>query len=118
MQGASAKHSSVLVQDEPLTCTQCTVQVGYYACCCCALEFCFKKICFFLTVKECVETVSEMLHEGLLLEHALKEGLLVKETLQDENDLWRVRAAILQTCDNVDTSPLHKAVKNVLDVSN
>lgn len=103
-----------LTREPAISPLQCACKVAYYGCCCFMLEFVFKKCCFCLALKDCVEITCGLLHEGWLLAYAVKAGYLTQQTLASKVDLWRLREAIIQTCDEVDTSPIRKAVNKLL----
>lgn len=107
------KQVSQLAREPTVTPLECAMKAAYYGCCCCLLEFALKKFCFFLTVKDCVDNTSELLHEGWLLAYAVKAGFITQDVLADRADLWRVSEAIIKTCDEADTSPLTKALKSM-----
>lgn len=107
---ATVKSVHVLSRGPPMSKIQMAKTAAYYGLCCCALEQIMKKCCLIFTVKDAVEDTTKLLHEGWLLAYALKEGHLTTETMKDNDELWRVRGAILEACDQIDTSPLSKAI--------
>jgi hypothetical protein len=68
-----------------------------------------KKIILILTLKECVDRLSETLHEGYLLHRAAErwQG-------GGRQGPRRVRAAVERACDAVDPRPVHQLVKKLL----
>lgn len=108
-QGATAV--GALARGAPMTCADVGWMVAYYGFCCCIVEQVFKKLCFCFTVKDAVENTTALLHEGWILAYALKQGHVTDANLQNNTEVWRVREAILQTCQAVDTSPIQKAIK-------
>ncbi|CAK0893272.1 unnamed protein product [Prorocentrum cordatum] len=99
---------------EALTRAECAMKVGYYACGCFLLEFCCKKICFCLTVKQCVENASELFHQAWLLNYAIQVGHLTKSTLHDRVATWRLSEAINHTCGEVETKPIEHVFKDIM----
>ena len=97
-----------------MTRCECLMKVGYYACGCFLLEFCFKKCCFCLTVKQSVENASEMFHQLWLLNYAAKVGHLNQKTLHDPVATWRLSEAINHTCGTVETKPIEHVFKDVM----
>ena len=72
----------------------------------------FRKLFYFLAVKEAVDVASRLLHQGLLVEHALARGCLVAEELGDQRaPLERLNQVIRKTCDETDTSPVGQILK-------
>merc|ERR1712008_218956 len=102
-----------LARERSLTPLQCGMKVAYYGCCCFVLGFVFKKCCFFLTIMDCVEYLSELLHEGWLLAFACKTGRLTQALLANKVAVRRIREAVLQACGRADTSPFDKALHNL-----
>mmetsp|Transcript_36597 Transcript_36597/g.67067 ORF Transcript_36597/g.67067 Transcript_36597/m.67067 type:complete len:253 (+) Transcript_36597:59-817(+) len=86
-------------------------KVFYYLCCCWLLEFCFKKCCYVLSMRDAVLNTSELFHEGWLLTYALKKGYINQGNLSDSGSVRQVREAILDTVDEVDTSPITSSLR-------
>lgn len=108
------KKLNALSRGAPMTRFEMAKAAAYYGCCCCVVEQCFKKLCFIFTVKEAVEDSTLLLHEGWLLAYAMKKGYITNETVKDKNELWRIREAILFASDQIDTSPISKALGSVV----
>ncbi len=68
-----------------------------------------RKILFFLTVKDCVDTFSRTFHEGYLLRHALARGVLA-----GEERAAVVRQALETTLEEIDVRPFEGHVGKVL----
>jgi hypothetical protein len=72
----------------------------------------FRKIFYFLAVKEAVDVASRLLHESWLVEHALSRGCLdLEELAEDKEPLARLNLAIHLTCEEVDTSPVNQILR-------
>jgi len=99
---------------EACTRAECAMKVGYYVCGCFLLEFCCKKLCFCLTVKQCVENASELFHQAWLLNYAVKVGHLSKNTLHDRVATWRLSEAINHACGEVETKPIEHVFKDIM----
>ncbi|MEE8524362.1 MAG: hypothetical protein V3T72_10560 [Thermoanaerobaculia bacterium] len=80
-----------------------------------------RKVLFFLTIKDVVDTVSESFHEGYLLRHALAIGALqgsgggppatgAPRSGWPDPEVLAVRLAIEAACDAVDHRPVEKAI--------
>jgi len=114
---AAMKNISVLARGPPTSNIQKAQMAAYYGCCCCVLEQMAKKCCMVFTVKDAVEDTTKLLHEGWLLAHALKRGYLSEDTMQDPDEVWRIREAILEACKQVDTSPFSKAIMTTFNAA-
>lgn len=72
-----------------------------------------RKVLFFLTVKDVIDTFSRTLHEGYLLRHALELGVLPAAAEAAPGpprpQVLALRRAIEATCDEVDPRPIEKA---------
>lgn len=80
------------------------------------LKFIAKKIVNkVLFVKACTDVCSKFIHEGWLIQYALETELMSAEDLQNdfEGTLARLRAAILHTCDDLETSPIFMVVQRL-----
>ena len=73
----------------------------------------FKKVFFFLSIKGCVDTASDLLHGGYLLHRALESGVVDQKTLDDPNKLVKVREAVLAACKTMDTRPINQILRRV-----
>ena len=71
----------------------------------------FRKIFFFLAVKDAVDITSKLLHEGWLVQHMLTQSHLNQETLTDSASLEKLRDAMLATCEEMDTRPLNQILR-------
>jgi hypothetical protein len=72
----------------------------------------FRKVFYFLAVKEAVDVASLLLHQSWLVEHALSRGCVDARGLgADKEPLARLNLAIHQTCEEVDTSPINQALR-------
>ena len=67
-----------------------------------------RKILFFLTVKDCVDTFSRAFHEGYLLRHALASGLV------EPRPAVATRRAIESTLDEIDTRVFERHAGKIL----
>jgi hypothetical protein len=76
----------------------------------------FKKVFFFLAIKEAVDVGSLVFHRGHLLQLAAREGLLA-QAAQDPARLEALRAAMDAACAAVDTRPFNRALGSVLEQS-
>lgn len=70
----------------------------------------FRKVFYFLAIKEAVDVASSVLHEGFLIRAAIVGGQL---SACETESLERVRDAIAATLDDVDTSPITGAIRRV-----
>lgn len=105
--------TSTLAREPSVTAQECAMKVAWVASCCCTVEFLLKKVCFFLTIKECVDNASELLHEGWLIAYATKAGFVTQQTLADKVEVWRVSEAICKTMSDADTTIVKQAIKQV-----
>jgi hypothetical protein len=71
----------------------------------------FRKFFFVLALKDCVDEASRVLHEGLLLRHALSTGRLDAALLSDPKALGRFRDTMLRTLATTDTRPLNQILR-------
>lgn len=73
----------------------------------------FRKVFYFLAVKDCVDVASELLHHGLLLQFAIDEGHITAEDLAqtDHARLLRLNKAIGRTLEQLDTRPINQLIK-------
>ncbi|MFH1467392.1 MAG: hypothetical protein ABIO70_23615 [Pseudomonadota bacterium] len=72
----------------------------------------FRKIFYVFAVKEAVDVASRLLHQGLLVEHALERGCIQAGELGDQREpLERLNRIIRETCDETDTSPVGQILK-------
>lgn len=78
-----------------------------------------RKILFFLTVKDTIDTFSQTFHEAYLLRHALSLGILREPTLagtaptQIDPRLLEVRGAVEAVVRNTDTRPVTNLARSV-----
>ncbi len=74
-----------------------------------------RKVLFFLTVKDVIDTFSLTLHEGYLLRHALELGVLPAASEAAPGPprplVLALRKAIEATCEEVDPRPIEKAAR-------
>ncbi len=78
----------------------------------------FRKIFFVLAVKDCVDSASAVLHEGLLVRHALASGLVDRASLDAGTDtLLALNRAIRTTCQQTDTRPVNQVFRRVFTAS-
>ncbi len=76
----------------------------------------FRKVLFFLTIKDVVDTVSESFHDGYLMQHAVAIGALpasgdpARPAGAPTPEILAVRRAIEATRDAVDHRPVEKAI--------
>ena len=66
----------------------------------------FRKVFFFLTVKDCVDTTSRCFHETYLIRHALSAGRLAGEPAS----AGRVHVAIGTACAETDPRPIERTI--------
>ena len=74
----------------------------------------FKKVLYFLAVKEGVDTFSELFHQGYLLHAALTRGELGGGGRASDERVTAVAAAVHGTLAAMDTRPLRRVVVGVL----
>lgn len=74
----------------------------------------FKKVLYFLAVKEGVDTFSELFHQGYLLHAALTRGALGGGGKVSDERVTAVAAAVHGTLAAADTRPLRRVVVGVL----
>lgn len=73
----------------------------------------FRKVFYIFAVKEAVDVASRLLHQGLLVEHALAAGCVDPAALGgDRAPLERLNRAIHDTCEDVGTSPINRILRN------
>jgi hypothetical protein len=73
----------------------------------------FRKVFYIFAVKEAVDVASRLLHQGLLVEHALAVGCVDPAALGgDRAPLERLNRAIHDTCEDVGTSPINRILRN------
>ncbi len=69
----------------------------------------FKKIFFFLSIKDCVDVASRLFHQGVLLRQAIEGGHLgAGAGAVSDEALERVREAMGATMEEVDTRPINQ----------
>lgn len=69
----------------------------------------FRKVFYFLAVKEAVDVASRLLHQGLLVRHALDQGCVTAADLGGrEESLTRLNRVVFQVCEDIDTSPINQ----------
>mmetsp|Transcript_124395 Transcript_124395/g.387275 ORF Transcript_124395/g.387275 Transcript_124395/m.387275 type:complete len:270 (-) Transcript_124395:118-927(-) len=110
---ATMSQVNTLAREASITRKECAMKVAWFGLCCCVVEFVLKKLCFFLTIKDCVDNASELLHEGWLIAYAAKAGFLTQQSLADKAEMWRVSEAIVKTCDEADTSVMKQALRQI-----
>ncbi len=72
----------------------------------------FRKVFYIFAVKEAVDVASRLLHQGLLVEHALDRGCIDGDGLgQDKASLEHLNRVIDRTCKDTDTSPISQILK-------
>merc|ERR1712113_450625 len=64
-----------------------------------------------------VDNASALLHEGWLLNFAVKTRRMTEANLNDRTDAWRIREAVILACAAVDTSPISKALTQLFQNS-
>lgn len=83
----------------------------------------FRKILFFLTVKDCIDGFSRTFHEGYLLRHAFERGAVPPTAAEPATArgsrapaprVLAVRRAVEATCAEVDTRPIEKLARTTL----
>jgi hypothetical protein len=74
----------------------------------------FKKVLYFLAVKEGVDTFSELFHQGYLLHAALARGALGGGGPVSDERVMAVAGAVHGTLAETDTRPLRRVVVGVL----
>lgn len=72
----------------------------------------FRKILFFLTLKDCVTTATQTFHEGYLLRHALQQGELTGEP--DLPQARRIRGAMERVLEGRSLGPVEEIFRIVL----
>jgi uncharacterized protein (DUF697 family) len=78
----------------------------------------FRKIFFVLSVKDCVDSASVVLHEGLLVRHALATGLVDRASLDaGPETLLALNRAIRATCKQTDTRPVNQVFRRAFTAS-
>lgn len=70
----------------------------------------FRKVFFVLAIKDCVDEASRVLHEGYLLRHALRKGMVDQGILQAEKAL-HFKAALDRTFKANDPRPLNQILR-------
>ena len=74
----------------------------------------FRKLIYVFAIKDCVDNASRVVHHGWLVHYALHSGALGAHTFEAGNDeIKRVRNAMLQTCDQLDPRPLNQALSRL-----
>lgn len=72
----------------------------------------FRKLLYVLAVKEAVDVASRLLHQGVLVEHALRRQWITTELLeQDPSLLPRLNVAIHEACEELGTSPVNQILR-------
>jgi len=65
-------------------------------------------------IKDCVDNASRVVHHGWLVQYALNRGILGAHTLERGNEsIKRVRDAVLEAADDVDTRPFNQALRRL-----
>jgi hypothetical protein len=72
----------------------------------------FRKVFYIFAVKEAVDVASRLLHQGLLVDHALDRGCVdIRALGPDKAPLLHLNRVITDTCDDTDTSPISQTIK-------
>jgi hypothetical protein len=75
----------------------------------------FRKVFFFLSIKDSIDIASRLFHRGILVHRAIEDGIL-NETALSKGDLQavtRVQSAIEVTLDEIDTRPINQMLRKV-----
>jgi len=110
----SAAHMAALLQGEKANALAgCLASLVLYP-----IKKMFRKIFFVLALKDCVDAASSVLHEGMLLRHAVASGLLDEASLaQGTASVTALSSAIRTTCKQTDTRPVNQAFRRVFSAS-
>mmetsp|Transcript_112046 Transcript_112046/g.327699 ORF Transcript_112046/g.327699 Transcript_112046/m.327699 type:complete len:259 (+) Transcript_112046:59-835(+) len=83
--------------------------------CCGMCWWVAKKICFVLSFGDSAVAAATLFHGGWLLTYAIKKGILTQQDLEsnDTTAVWRLREAIIQTCDEVNPDKINKAFEKL-----
>ncbi len=72
----------------------------------------FRKVFYVFAVKEAVDVASRLLHQGVLLQHALATGCVDTAALgEDQAPLARLNRVIHDTCEESGTSPIDQILR-------
>ena len=79
----------------------------------------FRKIFFFLALKDCVDIASSLYHRGILVHRALEDGIIDNAALAGGKTeaVERIQGAIETTLEEVDTRPINQMMRTVFSGS-
>jgi hypothetical protein len=74
----------------------------------------YRKVLYFLAIKEAVDTFSLLFHQGYLLQVALDRGALGRQGTPSDGAAHATGLAILNTLEAADTRPINRMIRGVL----
>jgi hypothetical protein len=77
----------------------------------------YRKILYFLAIKEAVDTFSRLFHQGYLLHRAIERGALGTGGTPTDESVLGTAQGIAGTLEAVDTRPINRLVKGILKSS-
>lgn len=105
--------AALLQSDKPNALIGCFASIVLYP-----IKKLFRKIFFVLAIKDSVDAASAVLHEGMLIRHALSSGLVDQRSLADGTaSMAALNAAIRATCKQTDTRPVNQTLRRVFTAS-